>query len=325
MATVAVAGATGFVGRAVVRELLARRLRVRALARDAAKARAVLSPPADGSLAVVVGDVFDPPRAADLVHGADAVVNCIGIIRESGLATFQRLHVDAVRALVDAASAAGARRLVHVSALAAADAARTEYLRSKFAGELVIRTSGLDWTILRPGLIHGPDGEFTRLAADWCRGRRPPYFFLPYFRRRIPGINPAGGPMGYEDPRVAPVSVDDVARAVAESLVRPDAVGEVYNLVGAETLTWPQMLVFVREHLPRASLELEPRGIPADLAALLARCAGAVGLGALLPFDEGMAIMGGEHATANTTKARIHLGFNPAGFREKAAGYLPSM
>lgn len=318
--TVAVTGATGFVGRHAVAELLGRGRRVRALVRDLDKASRVL--PSGDHLELVEGDVFDEGALSRLLTGSVAAVNTIGIIREGpGGELFERMHVIAVRRLLEAMKAARCDRLVHVSALGVSDHARTEYARSKFAGEQAIRASGVRWTILRPSMIHGPDGEFTRMCADWARGRIAPYLFMPYFAR-------TKGPIPkppFESPKIQPVFVGDVARAIAESLEREAAVGEIYPLTGDETLTWPEMLSFIRDHVSLAKAGIKAVPIPGDLAAMKARAMRVLGLGALLPFDEGMARMGAQDSTAPTIKAREHLGLEFAGFREAAAGYVGSM
>lgn len=317
---VAVTGATGFVGRHVVRELLGRGIPVRALVRDVEKASKTL--PADPHLAVVQGDAADPHALDTLLVGCSAIVNTIGIIREGpGGQTFKRIHVGVTRALVEAAKRARCDRFIQVSALAVGEHGATPYQRTKLEAETIIRNSGVRWTILRPSLIHGRDGEFMRMARDWATGRIAPYLFMPYFgrtTRRFPVPR-------FESPSVQPVFVDDVARAVAESLERDTAAGEVYPLTGSETLTWPELLGFVRDRVKLAKKGIKALPIPGNLAAMNARIARLVGVGALLPFDEGMARMGAADSVAPATKAREHLGFAPAGFRETAAGYLPGM
>src|SRR5262245_20029928 len=103
--TVAVTGATGFVGSNMVKELLDRGHRVRALARDAARARKALA--SNRALEVIVGGIHDGDSPAKLVAGCDACIHLIGIIREArgeaaggdGPQTFRRMHVDATRVI----------------------------------------------------------------------------------------------------------------------------------------------------------------------------------------------------------------------------------
>jgi len=315
--TIAVTGATGFVGRSVVRELLTRGHAVRALVRDAKKAAKVLGP----TPALIVGDALDESATSELVRSCDACTHLIGIIREMGAQTFQAVHVGATRHMLAACKGAGVNRYVHMSALGVSDEGRTRYQKTKFEAEVFVRRSGLDWTIFRPALIHGPAGEFTQMAARWVRGDAPPYMFLPYFKRPEIDDRVPLGAVHYHDPLVAPVSVDDVAWCFAEALDRPETVGEIYNLAGSETLSWPDMLRHIRDHTPRANESLEPLGIPAPIAAGMARAASLVGLGGLLPHDDGMPIMGAEDSTATLDKVEAHFNFTPVGFRERFEEY----
>jgi NADH dehydrogenase len=321
--TVGVAGATGFVGSAIVEELLARGHEVRALARDRAKASAVL--PRHERLRVVQGDALDPGAVRELVVGALACVNAIGIIREAGSETFRKVHVETPRLLTHAAREAGLERFVHISALGASAEGRTAYQKTKFEGERIVERSGFSWTILRPSLIHGPRGEFIRMAKGWVTGKKPPWLFLPYFTRGVPISDAPLAALRREAAAVAPVAVEDVAWAAAESLERDQAIGEIFNLCGPETLRWPELLLAIRDAVPAAEPHLEPMGIPADFAAVQARVATALGLGGLLPFDEGMAIMGATDSVSERDKARQLLDFEPRPFRRTLRGYAAAI
>lgn len=329
--TVAVTGAAGFVGRTVVRDLLSRGWHVRALVRDPAKAARSL--PDDRRVHLVVGHIHDGQSARQLVAGAHAVVHLIGIIREQrlgadrgGAQTFQRVHVDATRILLDAVKAAGIRRFVHMSALGVTPDGRAAYQRTKFEAEQLVRRSGLDWTIIRPGMIHGSDGEFVQMVRDFCSGNKPPFFFIPFFTRFVEHDDGVLlGRVGFEAAQVAPVHVSDVARAFGESLARPHTVGELYNLAGPESLSWKDMMEFFRDTLPGADTKLPVVGLPGTPHALMARAAGWVGMGQAFPFDEGQAFMAQEDSTADLSKFAAHFGFTPQPFRALVERYAPAM
>lgn len=321
--TAAVTGATGFVGRAVVRELLDRGWRVRALARSEEKARRVL--PDSDRLGVVVGGIFDDGALDRLMEGVDAGVHLIGIIREGpGGQTFERMHLQATERVVRAAERAGADRAtpirhLQMSALGVRDGSTIPYLRTKRAGERAVEASGLRWTIFRPSLIHGPGGEFTRMAADWVRGGAAPFVFIPYF---APGWLPrvkrgAGAP-------VAPVRVADVASMFAVALERDGSIGRTYDLAGPETMAFDAMLRVFREKVP-GSKRLPLIGVPGKIAAMQARLFGRVGLGGLLPFDEGMARMAMEESVSECARARADLGFDPMPFTESLTAYAAEL
>lgn len=319
----AVTGASGFVGRHIVQELLSRGWSVRALVRQREKARSVL--PRDERLTLVVGECTDAGALASLVQGCSAAINSIGIIREAGGNTFQKIHVDAVRELVAACRAAGVERYVQISALGVWDEGPAAYQKTKFEGEQIVRRSDLAWTILRPSLVHGLGSDFLRMAKGWVTGEKQPWFFLPYFTRGTPSSRVPLAALKRETPKVQPVAVEDVAWAAAESLEREAAIGEVYNLVGPDVFTWPQMLRIIRDAVPSSDSTLEPLGVPAEIAAAQAMIASKVGLGSLLPFDAGMAQMGALDSTASLDKARADLGFNPRPFEKTLKSYAAAL
>src|SRR5215831_9736027 len=129
--TVAVTGASGVVGRYIVRELLSRGYEVRGLVRSREKARSVL--PSVAALSLVVGDISEQGVVDRLLDGAWACINLLGILRESRgelgarPQTFQRVHVDATRLLVHRCEDEGVRRYVQMSALGVSDMGVSEY------------------------------------------------------------------------------------------------------------------------------------------------------------------------------------------------------
>ena len=219
MAVVAVTGATGFVGRYIVRELLARRHAVRLLARDPAR----LPFDADG-VTVVAGTLSDATAIARLVGGAEAVIHLVGIIAETGGATFRAVHVEGTRTVARAARAAGVRRLVHMSAVGARhDADATAYHRSKAAGEDEVLQAGIPHVILRPAVIVGRDSVPISLLA------------------RLHGLLPAIPVFGAADYPMQPVWIGDVASAfaVAAEGTGPDG---AYEIGGPDRITYEEFV-----------------------------------------------------------------------------------
>jgi NADH dehydrogenase len=275
----------------------------------------------------VLGEVLDAGIAGRLVAGCDACINLIGIIREVGAKqSFRRMHVETPRALLEACEAAGVRRFVQMSAMGVNPEGPAAYQKSKFEGEQVVKRARLDWTIFRPSLIHGPEAELVHMIRDWASGSKQPFFFMPYFARERMEFTDAALPtVTREVPRVAPVSVEDVALCFAECIERRACVGEIYNLTGSEELSFKQMLEWWRDHLPHAERSLSIVPVPAQAASIQAKVAKLVGLGGLLPFDEGMPLIASEDSTANMAKLEEHLGVKTEGFSQSAGRYVETV
>lgn len=215
---VLVLGGTGFVGRAVCEQLVERGGgaggKVIVPTRRIMRGRAIQLLP---GVLPVEADIHDDTTLGRLVGGADAVINLVAQLHGDE-ASFERLHVGLPQRLVAACRASGVRRIVHVSALGADPNAPSRYLRSKARGEAVLRESGLDATILRPSVIFGADDRLLNVFAR--------------LQRAFPVM-----PLGGADARFQPVWVEDVARAVALALDRPETIGETIECVGPRTLT----------------------------------------------------------------------------------------
>ena len=167
--TLAITGATGFVGRALLDEAGKRDLEVRALTRrPQAKSRGV---------EWVSGDLHDRKALARLVRNAEAVIHVAGVVNTHDPMGFHLGNVEGTMALVEAAVAAGVPRFVFVSSLAAREPALSKYGASKARAEKLVKASGLDWTIVRPPAIYGPrDREILDMfrAARWGVVPMPP-------------------------------------------------------------------------------------------------------------------------------------------------------
>lgn len=298
---VALTGGTGFVGRHVLTALRTGGYKVRMLARDPARVEGI-----DSLVHVVKGGLFEDAALKEVVCGADAVIHLVGIIMEhpSRGQTFERVHVEATRRLVDAAQQAGVRRWVHMSALGSRPGAVSGYHRSKWHAECAVRDSGMEYTIFRPSIIHGPDGEFMQMVKGFCCGLFPP--FMPYFGAGLLGGGGAG--------RLQPVWVEDVARCFVGSLDNPRTVGETYPLGGPDVYTWPDLFLTCKKHLPGARSWKKPRAVPVWYANLLAGKPG-------VPFNRDQVIMSQEDSTCQTGKVQEDLGFDLSEFEPGFAGY----
>jgi NADH dehydrogenase len=173
----------------------------------------------------------------------------VGIISEAGTITFERLHVDGTRNLVAAAQTDGVRRFVHMSALGTRAQARSRYHQTKWEAEEIVRQSGLNYTILRPSLIYGPEDHFVNQFLSLSR-------WLPF----LPVMGPGNC-------RMQPVGVEDVARCFVQALQKPESEGQVYEVCGPDPLTFMQILDAILKAADRRRLKVH---IPMPLARLQA-------------------------------------------------------
>ncbi|WP_423601986.1 NAD-dependent epimerase/dehydratase family protein [Sphingomonas sp. MS122] len=148
MTTLALTGATGFVGKATVDHALARGIHVRALTRR--------EQPAREGVTWIAGSLDEEEALARLASGADAVIHIAGVVNAPTPEGFIRGNVDGTRHMAAAAASMGVGRFVHVSSMAAREPQLSQYGQSKERAEEEVRNSGLDWTMIRPPGVYGP-------------------------------------------------------------------------------------------------------------------------------------------------------------------------
>ncbi len=302
-----ITGGSGFVGSAIVDELLQRHYAINVLVNRHDLRSNV------GTIKSFKGGLFDAGAIDRAIAGCNAVIHVVGIIMEKpaqGI-TFERLHFEATRNVVDAAVRAGVRRYIQMSALGVRPDAASRYHQTKYKAEEYVRQSGLDWTIFRPSLIHGPAGEFMKMESRWVRKVAPPFLFMPYFGAGIFGQKGAG--------LLQPVYVGDVARAFVDALANPKTIGEVYPLGGAQQVTWPQL-----HNISAQAIRGKKRWV-LPLPAWYARVLTYLMPGALLPFSRDQVTMSQEDNTADLTKFIHDFGWTPRPFAQALASYATEL
>ena len=249
---VTVLGASGFIGRYVVKRLAAQGALICAVCRHASDAR-YLRPMGDvGQIAPIDANVCDDQALAAVIAGADAVVNAVGILYERGAQRFDALHHQLPRRIAIEARAAEVKHLVHVSAIGADPQSPSAYGRSKAAGEAALRAEFPAAVVLRPSIVFGPEDMFFNRFAALAR------------------IAPALPLIGGGKTRFQPVYVGDVADAAVAALARPDAQGRVFELGGPEVLSFKELMRLLLRALHRRRLLVPvPFGLAMVKAAFL--------------------------------------------------------
>lgn len=246
-------GASGFVGREVMRQLLASGREVVAISRHP---RAEHVPP---GVIQVAADITGEGWLR-WCEGCGAAIHLVGIIRELRRAgvTFERAHRISTERVIAGCQRLGIRRLLYMSALGTRAEAATPYHRTKWQAEEAVRASGLEWTIFRPSLIFGPgDGFTTTLARS--------------LRRML--VFPVFGDGSY---RLQPVAVDEVAHCFVNALELRGTVGQIYELGGPEALSYNEVLRRIARALGlRRALMHLPLGLSKIMVAIIQHLPGA--------------------------------------------------
>ncbi len=228
---VLVTGASGFVGSHVIDALLKAGHTVRGLSRtEPSGARRRRGAEYIGNVDITTSTTLTEKMFEDV----DAVVHLVGIIQEGrGGQTFQRIHVHGTGNVIDVAKRAGVvGRFVYMSALGSAPDAPAEYSRTKYAAEQEVERSGLPYTILRPSLVLGKDGEFVAQMGDLIKQGGLPFSF-PFPVIPVPGTG---------ENKFQPIYIDDLTACVTGALAQADTSYQNYELGGATQVTFNELI-----------------------------------------------------------------------------------
>ena len=219
---VTIFGGSGFVGRYIARRMAQQGWRVRVAVRRPNEALFVRPYGTVGQVEPMACNIRDDASVRALLHGADAVVNCVGILNRSGRNTFDAVQAEGAGRIARLAAEAGVGTLVQLSAIGADAASASAYARTKAAGEAAVVVAFPTAMILRPSIIFGPeDGFFNRFAA----------------MSRLGPVLPVVG----ANTRFQPDYVDDVANAAVLGITGQAKPG-IYELGGPEVATFRSLM-----------------------------------------------------------------------------------
>ncbi|WP_109313048.1 complex I NDUFA9 subunit family protein [Ruegeria sp. AU67] len=219
---VTIYGGSGFVGRYITRRMANEGWRVRVAVRRPNEAIFVRPYGVVGQVEPILCNIRDDASVAAAMHGADAVVNCVGVLNELGKNAFDAVQAEGAERIARLAAEQGISRMVHISAIGADAESDSEYSRTKAHGEAGVMTHIADAIILRPSVIFGTEDQFFNRFAGMTR-MGP---FLPL--------------VGAET-KFQPVYVDDVAKAAVQGVLGQAEAG-VYELGGPEVKTFRALM-----------------------------------------------------------------------------------
>lgn len=243
---VTIYGGSGFVGRYIARRMAQAGWRVRVAVRRPNEALFVRPYGVVGQVEPVLCNIRDDASVAAAMDGADAVVNCVGILAPEGKNTFEPVQLQGAARIARIAAEKGIARMVQVSAIGADAASASDYARTKALGEAEVLRHMPDAVILRPSIVFGAeDGFFNRFAS------------MARFGPILPVV---GGATKFQ-----PVYVEDVAAAAVKGVLGEAAPG-IYELGGPEVKTFRALMQQMLAVIHRRRLIL---GVPFPIAGLM--------------------------------------------------------
>lgn len=300
---VTIFGGSGFVGAQVARAMAKRGWRVRIAVRKPALAYELRMAGDVGQVQTVRCDITDKAAVAEALKGAQAAINLVGVLFETGGRKFEAVHVDGAVNVAEAARAAGVERLVHMSALGADAEGKSDYARTKGRAEAAVRAAFPGAVVIRPSIIFGREDAFlNRFAA------------LATFSPALPLIG--GGETKFQ-----PVAVGDVAEAVARAAVSPEAEGQTYELGGPSVWTFKEILQFILRETNRNRLLIPLPFFAARLIGSMTQIPAIIGLAPALTKDQ-VVLLESDNIVSPGAKGLADLGVEPTGLEAVAPSYL---
>jgi NADH dehydrogenase len=238
---IVVLGGSGFVGRHVVSALVSQKREVVVPTRAREHAKPLFLLP---RVEIPELDARNAVALADAIHGADAVINLVGVLHETRRASFTDIHVGVTGAAIEACRRNGIKRLIHMSALNADPGGPSAYLRSKGEAEARVVASGLHWTLFQPSVVFGPEDKFLNLFA--------------WLAKFLPVIYLAGAKARFQ-----PVYVGDVAAAMTAALDEDSTIGQRYPLCGPKVYTLRELVAYASAQVGHRRLIV---GLPESIA-----------------------------------------------------------
>ena len=233
--TVLVTGGTGFVGRCILKELKTNGYNIRCLVRQDSP-RLDISKETGSD--IVLGNIWQKDTLKAAFDGVDYVIHLVGIIKPYKDNSFERVHIEGTRNLIEEATRHGIGKFVQMSALGARKDAKSQYHKTKWIAEEIVKTSGLRYTIFRPSIIFGEDCEFLEILKQLISK---------------PLITPI---VGLGRNKLQPIYVGDVAQVFAKALSNEQSDGKTINLGGMRSMPLDEIIDIITTTMDKWKLKI---------------------------------------------------------------------
>ena len=297
---VTIIGGSGFVGRYITQRMARRGWRVRVACRRPNEALFVKPYGVVGQVEPVQCNIRDDASTRRVIAGADAVVNCVGVLWQAGRNTFDAVQDEGAARIARIAAEEGAR-IVQISAIGADENSASDYARTKGEGEAAVRAADAKAVILRPSVIFGPEDGFFNLFAKLTR-------FTPIL------------PLVGADTRFQPVWVEDVAEAAARAACG-NVAGGTYELGGPRVATLRECMELMLRMVRRRRLLINVPSFFARIKAWFLEKMAWVGMRPLLTRDQ-VKLLAVDNIVSEDTPGFAEIGIAPTAMEAVIESYL---
>ena len=301
---VTIYGGSGFVGRYITRRMAKAGWRVRVAVRRPNESMYVKPYGTVGQVEPVLCNIRDDASVAQVMQGADAVINCVGILARNGKNTFEAVQADGATRVARLAAEQGIVKMVHISAIGANANSESNYSQTKAQGEAGVLAHMPDAIILRPSVVFGTEDEFFNRFAGMTR------------------MGPVLPLVGAET-KFQPVLVDDVAKA-AELAVTTDVAAGVYELGGPDVASLRDLMGTMLGIIRRRRLVLNMPFFAASIMAFFFEVGGKLtfGIAPVLVTRDQVKNLAIDNVVADDAKGFADLGIEPVAMGAILPDYL---
>ncbi len=293
-------GGSGFIGHHLVGRLAAQGHRIRIAVRDTEKAATLMTQGNVGQVVGVQANIRNKASIERAVVGADIVINLVGLLFESSAQKFGAVHRDGAAMIAEAAAAAGAKQLIHMSALGADLKSSSKYAASKAEAEVLVTEKFPGASIIRPSVVFGCDDSFTTKFAGLSA-------LLPALPLLEGGKN-----------LMQPVFIEDLANALTQIVNTPDAQGKIYEFGGPEQLSLSEIIGRINQVTKRSLFIIPlPEGLMKVKGFALSLLPGTP----ILTVDQ-VKLLKSDNVISGQEAGFTELGITPTRFSPVALSYL---